>query len=194
MQLQLIYCTNLVKCYSKGLDYMKLYAKEKVFTLKDKFRFFNEADEDVYFVEGKLWSWTKKLTISDPVGNEVAQVNEKFWSWLPTFHVFVAGEQVATIKKKFTWFKPKYEIDCKGWTIEGDVWDHNYTIMDGENQVATVTKKWFSWGDSYEMDITAPEDSVLVTAIVLCIDCVQERNAAAASSSTSTASTTTTAT
>jgi len=162
---------------------MRLYAKEKVFTLTDRFRFFNEMDEDVFFVEGKFWSWTKKLTMTDSAGNEVAFIKEEFWSWLPKYYVYINGEPVATIKKHFTFLKAKYSIDCKGWDINGDVWDHNYTITHGAEQIASVHKKWMTWGDTYEMDIADPNNAVLVAAIVLCVDCVQERQAAASSSS-----------
>lgn len=162
---------------------MKLYAKEKFFTLKDRFRFFSETDEDVFFVEGKFWSWTKKLTMTDPAGNELAFIKEEFWSWLPKYYVYINGELKATIKKHFTFLKARYSIDCKGWDINGDVWDHNYTITQGSQQIASVHKKWLTWGDSYEIDIADPKDAVLVASIVLCIDCVQERQVAAASSS-----------
>ena len=137
----------------------------------------------MFFVEGKFWSWTKKLTMTDPAGNELAFIKEEFWSWLPKYYVYINGELKATIKKHFTFLKARYSIDCKGWDINGDVWDHNYTITQGSQQIAYVHKKWLTWGDSYEIDIADPKDAVLVASIVLCIDCVQERQAAAASSS-----------
>ena len=168
---------------------MKLYAKEKVFTLTDKFRFFNENEEDVFFVQGKFWSWTKELTMTDPAGTELAVVKEKFFSLMPKFFIYINGEEIATIKKHFTFLRPKYSIECKGWDIDGDFWDHNYEIKEGERIVASVHKKWLTWGDTYEMDIADPADAVLVACIVLCIDCVQERQAASSSTASSSAST-----
>ena len=38
---------------------MKLYMKQKVFSLKDRFTIKNEAGEDVYTVEGKFISLGK---------------------------------------------------------------------------------------------------------------------------------------
>lgn len=40
---------------------MKLYIKQKVFTIKDKFTVKDEAGNDKYFVEGKLLSLGKKF-------------------------------------------------------------------------------------------------------------------------------------
>lgn len=167
---------------------MRLYAKEKVFTLRDKFRFFDENENDVYLVEGKLWSFTKQLTMTDALSNEVAFIREQFLTWMPKFHVFVDGVEVAEIRKHFTFFKPKYSIDCKGWEIQGDFLNHDYSIMKDEKQIATIHKKWLTWGDTYEIDIADPADAVLVCSIVLCIDCVDERTAAAASSASSSSS------
>lgn len=48
------------------------------------------------------------------MGNEVAFVKQKFISLLPKFFVFVNGEQVAEINKKFTLLKAKYTIDGLG--------------------------------------------------------------------------------
>ncbi|MBQ8996140.1 MAG: LURP-one-related family protein [Oscillospiraceae bacterium] len=167
---------------------MKLYAREKVLTLRDRFRFFNEKDEDVFLVEGKFWSFTKQLTMTDPLGNEVALIKEKFLTFLPRFTVLQNGAEVASIQKRFTFLRPKYTLEYKGWDIEGDVWSHNYSIVDGVRTVATVHKRWFTIGDVYELDIADPADAVLVAAVVLCIDCVDERQAAASSASASNAS------
>ena len=41
-------------------------------------------------------------------------------------------------------------------------------------QKASFTKAFFSWGDSYRIDIAGGENEVLVLATVLAIDCVIE--------------------
>jgi yxjI len=51
---------------------MKLYIKQKVFTIKDKFTVKDEAGNDKYFVEGKLLSLGKKFYIYNMEKEEVA--------------------------------------------------------------------------------------------------------------------------
>ena len=51
---------------------MKLYIKQKVFTIKDKFTVKDEAGNDKYFVEGKLLSLGKKFYIHNMEKEEVA--------------------------------------------------------------------------------------------------------------------------
>ena len=44
--------------------------------------------------------------------------------------------------------------------------------MDGSgNEVAQISKEWFTWGDCYLIDI-AHEDSLMGLAVVLAIDAV----------------------
>ena len=39
-----------------------------------------------------------------------------------------------------------------------------------------------TWGDSYELDISHPQDEILALAVVLTIDCVMAAQASAAAS------------
>ena len=151
---------------------MKFYIKQKVFSWKDKFIVKNEHGEDRYFVDGELFSFGKKLHISDTSGNELAFIHQKVMSFLPRFFVYIGENQVAEIVKEFTFFKNKYRIDGLDWEVNGDFLDHDYEISHRGRPIVTITKAWFSWGDSYEIDIADGVDPLLALAVVLAIDCV----------------------
>ncbi len=161
---------------------MKLYIKQKVFSFKDRFTVKNAAGEDRYFVEGKLISLGKKLTVTDEAGNEVAFVNQKVLSFLPKFFVEVNGREVAQIKKKFTFLKPKYLVEGLDWEVEGDFFSHDYSITENGNVVASIHKRWMSWGDSFELDISDSADEVMALAVILAIDAVMDASASASAS------------
>ena len=164
---------------------MRLYMKQKVFSLKDRFTIKNEAGEDVYSVEGKFISLGKKLHILDTNGEEVAFVKQELLTLLPKFTVEQHGEPVAQIQKKFTFLKPKYEVTGLDWTIEGNLFAHDYTIFAGAREIVSIHKKWMSWGDTFELDVAEDADPTLTVAVVLAIDAVLDaQNAAAAASST----------
>lgn len=151
----------------------KLYMKQKVFSLVDRFTIKNEAEEDCYQVEGDfVVIGGKKLHIKDMMGNEVALVKQKFFALLPQFFVFINDQQVATINKKFTLLKARYVIDGLGWEANGSFWNHDYIISDAKGEIVRIHKAWVSWGDSYELEIRDDADEVLVLAVVLAIDCV----------------------
>ena len=153
---------------------MKLYIKQKVFTIKDKFTVKDEAGNDKYFVEGKLLSLGKKFYIYNMEKEEVAYIEQKLMNLLPKFFVYVGGEKIAEIHKKFSFLKPKYEIVGKNWVTNGDLWAHEYSItdMDSGNQIASMHKEWMTWGDSYMLDIVDEKHEISIMALILAIDAV----------------------
>ncbi len=163
---------------------MRLYMKQKVFSLKDRFTIKNEAGEDVYTVEGKFISLGKKLHIFDANGEEVAFVRQELLTLLPKFTVEQHGEAVAQVQKKLSFLKPKYVVTGLDWTVEGNLLAHDYSVFSGDRAIVSLHKKWMSWGDTYELDVSDDADQALVVAVVLAIDAVLDAQNAAAASST----------
>lgn len=152
---------------------MKLYIKQKVFSWNDRFTVKDEFEQDKYYVEGEIFTLGKKLHVTDRIGREAAFIKQKVWSFLPRFYVYINDVQIAEIVKEFTFFVPKYTAEGLGWDIEGSIMEHNYTVSRNGIPIATISKAWFTWGDSYEIDIANPADEIPVLAVVLAIDCVQ---------------------
>lgn len=153
---------------------MKLYIKQKVFSWKDKFYVKDENGNDRYYIEGELFSLGKKLHIYDMNSNEIAFIHQKVLSFLPRFFVFIGGIQVAEIVKEFTFFRNKYRIEGLGWEVDGDFMDHDYEITHMGRPIVAISKEWFTWGDSYMLDIADNVDPVNALSVVLAIDCVIE--------------------
>ena len=164
---------------------MKLYIKQKVFSLKERFTVKNANGEDVYFVEGKLVSIGQKKTLTDAAGNELATIRQKVLAIMPKFIVEMDGKEVAWIKKKFTVMKPKYVVEGLDWDVEGDFFAHDYTILEQGNVIASIHKKWMAWGDTFELDISDNADEVMALAVILAIDAVMDAAQAAAAVSSS---------
>lgn len=161
---------------------MILYVRQKVFSWRDRFTVKDENGADKYYVEGELLSWGKKLHIYDMAGNEVAFIQQKVFSFLPRYYVFINGRQVAEIVKEFTFFKPRYSISGLGWEVEGNIWTHDYNIAKNGRSIVSIRKEWLTWGDCYTLDITNQEDEIIAMAAVLTIDCVMAAQSAASSS------------
>ena len=153
---------------------MKLYIKEKVFSWNERFSVKDENGWDKYFVEGEFLSLGKKLHLLNVHGEEVAFIQQKLFTLLPRFTVSVAGRQIAEIRKEFTLFFQRYVIDGLGWEVEGSIWEHEYEIRRNGRPIVMISKEWFTWGDSYVLDILDPADELLALAVVLTIDCVAE--------------------
>ncbi len=149
---------------------MKLLFKQRFFSWFDSYDIFNEAGEAVYTVKGQL-SWGHCLKIFDAAGRELGTVKERVLSWLPTFEMYRGDQYVGRIKKEFTFFKPRFTVDCKGWQVEGSFWEWDYQIRDSlGSRVATVTKELWNWTDTYTIDVSDPADALDALMLVLAID------------------------
>lgn len=164
---------------------MKLYIREKVFSWGDKFTVKDEFGNDKYFVQGEILSWGKKLHVFDISGHEVAFIKQELFTLLPRYCVFCGDEQVAEIKKEFSFIFPRYSIEGLGWEIEGRFMAHDYEITQNGRSIVSIAKEWMTWGDSYELDIKNPADEIVALAVVLTIDCVTESNSGVSVSTSS---------
>ena len=104
---------------------------------------------------------------------EVSFISETVTFFMPRFSIIRNGEEVAEVVREFTFFRPKYRIDGLGWRCEGEVFDHDYWLTDANGDIiTTVRKAWFTWGDTYEIDIADGVDPVIALSVVLIIDAV----------------------
>ena len=54
--------------------------------------------------------------------------------------------------------------------VKGNILDHEYTIGEGRDKVAEISKKWFRVRDSYGVDIEQGQDEIIILAVTVCID------------------------
>lgn len=162
----------------------ELYIKQKVFSLSGKFTVKDQQERDVYFVEGSFMQIPKTYSIRNTAKEEVALITKKLFSFLPKFFVEVKGQEVVTITKEFSFFKARYTIDAAGIEVEGNWWDMNFQVYQHGEVVGKVSKEWFTWGDSYKVQVLKEEMETIMIALVVAIDCVKADQAAASTPAT----------
>jgi uncharacterized protein YxjI len=152
---------------------MRYRMRQKIFAFGDDFTIQDESGRDVFFVDGKAFSLGSKLSFRDMQGKELAFIRQKLLAWGPTYEIYRDGELRAVIKKELTFFKCRFTIDEPGpndMEAEGDFLDHEYELSRGGDPVASISKRWFSWSDTYGIDVAEGEDPVLVIAGAIAID------------------------
>ena len=147
---------------------MKLLIKQKIISWFDSYNVYDENDNVVYVIKGKL-SWGHKFIIYDTLGNELGIINEKIISFLPTFEIYKNNEKIGIIKQKWSIWKPKYSCDLGNYEVDGNIWGLQYQIKKDCNVIATINKKLFSWSDTYVIDSTE-EDLFNALLIAVAID------------------------
>lgn len=101
---------------------------------------------------------------------EIGLVKEKLFTLLPVFEIEMNGYIKGRIEKRFSLFKPKYEIDYNGWRVEGDFLGWDYDVYCGCSVTARISKELFHWGDTYVIEYSNPEDEINALLLVLAID------------------------
>lgn len=149
---------------------MKLYFKQRFFSWFDSYDIYDEAGNIVYTVEGKL-SWGHKLHILDAAGRHIATVREEILTLLPRFSMYIGEDYIGCISKKLTFFRPKFEIDCRGWCVQGDFLGWDYQVLDASGcLVSTVSKELLHWTDTYVISVVRAEDALSALMLTLAID------------------------
>lgn len=162
----------------------QLYIKQKLLSLAEQFKVKDAHGNDVYYVEGSFFKIPKTFTIYNMQDEEIARITKKVFAFLPKFIVEMDGKQVITIQKDFTFFRSRYTIDAAGVEVRGNWWDMSFQVFQHGEKIGQVSKEWFTWGDSYKVEILKDEMETLIIALVIAIDCVKEaQNTAAAAGS-----------
>lgn len=89
---------------------------------------------------------------------------------MSSYDFYIGTELLCTMKQQFAFFKNKYTIVTPSWRIEGSVWDVDYEIVEDNQVIARVHKKWFSWMDAYEIDVFEESYTELLLGTVIAID------------------------
>jgi uncharacterized protein YxjI len=153
--------------------------RERFFRLGEDSDITDDQGRPVLHVDGKVLTLHDRLVLRDPEGREVAQVRRKLVAMRPTYQISLGGEQAAEVRKHlFTPFHDRFTIDVPGpddLEMEGDLFDHEFTIRRGGQTVATVSKRWFSVRDTYAVDVAPGQDDLLILASVLALDLAEDR-------------------
>ena len=158
---------------------MQLLFKQRMFSWLDSYDVYDEEGHVVFRVKGAL-SWGHRMEIYDVDDVHLGTVKEELFKLLPSFAIYIGNERVGRIQKKISFFKPKFELDCKDWTVEGDLWEWNYEVEDRKGRtVMKAHKELMRWTDTYVMDVMKAQDALYCLMIVLAIDaakCSEEKH------------------
>jgi len=149
--------------------------REKLVSIGDDFWIENNRGEKVYKVDGKALRVRKTMIFEDRGGRELAKIQERMLHVKDSMEVEdPTGHQIAMVKKALiTPLRDRWTVKIKGGPdleVKGNILDHEYTIGEGRDKVAEVSKRWFRIRDTYGVEIEQGQDDVLILAITACID------------------------
>ena len=157
---------------------MRYVMKQKLWSWGTDFTIKDDAGNDHFFVDGRAFSLGDKLSFQDMAGGELAFIRQKLLAWGPTYEIYRGGQLFAIVKQKiWTLFRNHFTVDVNAdgpgpgdLEAQGNFTDHEYVLTRDGQPVATVSKKWFAWSDTYGVDIAPGEDDPLILACTVVID------------------------
>ena len=155
---------------------MRYVLKQKLWCLGDDFIIRDDAGRDQFLVDGRAFSFGDKLSFQDMHGKQLASISQRLFSWGPTYEIERPGQPSVVVKEKLLSFvRCRFQVDGPGaqdYEAKGDFLDHEYEISGPSGTAAVISKKWFSWTDTYGIEIEEHEDTVLLLATAVVIDLV----------------------
>lgn len=151
---------------------MRYQINQKILSFGDNFTIRDEYGAERFYVKGKVFALGDKLRIYSEEGIEKAYIEQKLFKLLPEYSIYVEGQYAAKVKKEFTFFRPRFQIDSIAgqYTIDGDFFGYDFRIKRNGRIIATISKKFFAIRDSYGVEIADDENQVLILAFIIIID------------------------
>ena len=164
--------------------HMRYIMKQKLWAIGDDFTIKDESGRDRFFVDGRALSIGDKLSFQDMAGNELVFIRQKLLSWGPTYEIYSGGVLAAVVKQHlFTLLNYRFTVDVNAdgpgpedLEIQGDFTSHEYTFVRAGQLVGTISKRWFTWAETYGVDVQGSGDDLLVLACTVVVDLILQKH------------------
>lgn len=152
----------------------KLLMKQHLFSFSEKFDITDDNENVLYNVSGSMFSIPKYFDIFNTHGVVVAHLSHAVFSFLPKFTLAISdfSEEVELVQR-FTFLRPKFDIEGLGLRIDGDVWDMNFTIIKNNRKIGYVNQRWLAMSSTYDISIEDESLETVVVSLIVAIDYIK---------------------
>lgn len=149
--------------------------RQNLVSFGDDFWIDDSQGQHKFKVNGKMVTVRQTLDFEDLQGKTIVKIQEKMLRVTDAIAIEDgAGNKAAEVKKAIiSPVRDKYTVKIANgpdMEVKGNIVDHEYTIENGRQKIAEVSKKWFKIADSYGVEINAGQNDVLILAISVAID------------------------
>lgn len=154
---------------------MKLYIKQKVFSIGDSYNIYDEGQNPVFQVKQKLLALLPEFHIYAADGTELYTIKRKI-ALFAKYEIYrnsgTSTELVSEINQKFNPLNPTLHANGSmgNYEISGDLFGFSFDIKRDGAFCGSVSKVILSWGDSYELNFADNEDTTFMATLVVAID------------------------
>ena len=154
--------------------------REDLISIGDDFWIENENGQRAYRVDGKVLRISKTYEFLDMEGNTLCRIKERLLTIKDTMEIEDAeGKDIAVIRKALiSPLRDRWGVNVRNGPdldIRGNILDHEYSISQGHNKIAEVSKKWFRITDTYGVEIADGQNDILILAIAVAMDAMTHK-------------------
>ena len=149
--------------------------RQRLLTFGDDFWIEDEHGNKAFKVDGKALRVRQTLRFEDAHGTELYRIQERMMRIKDSMEIEDAqGQRVAMVKKALiSPVRDRMSVQVRGGPdldVKGNILDHEYSIGEGRDKIAEVSKRWFRIRDTYGVEIDPGQEAILILAVTVCID------------------------
>jgi uncharacterized protein YxjI len=161
--------------FGRGGTASRFKMRQKLISIGDDFVIENDQGQRVYKVDGKVLRIRQTLDFKDMSGRKLAQIQERMLRITDTMAIEDAdGKTVAEVRKALIApLRDRYTVRIRSGPdmhITGNILDYEYKIEESGRKVAEISKRWFTFTDTYGVEIAPGEDEILILAATVAVD------------------------
>ncbi len=134
----------------------------------------DEKGEKIYLIDNKTVALRKTFIMYDMQHQEVLKIQRQPFHLHKTITIEQGGRTIAQVQKAWlTVLRDKWNIqipDAEDMVAQGDLLDHEYSILRSGQSVAHISKQWFTIRESYGVEVFDEPLSPLMIALAVAID------------------------
>ncbi len=149
--------------------------RQKLVAFGDDFWIEDEGGRRAFKVDGKMLRVRDTLFFEDAQGRELCKIQERMMRVKDSMEIESPnGERLAMVKKALiTPLRERWVVkigDGPDLQVQGNILDHEYSIGEGRDKIAEISKKWFRFADTYGVQIEQGQNDVLILAVTVAVD------------------------
>jgi uncharacterized protein YxjI len=149
--------------------------KQRMFAFGDNFWIENERGKQCFKVDGKMMRVRDTLLFEEKDGTEHCKIQQKVARIKDSVKVDDPHDkELAMVKMALiTPVRERWVVKMGNGPdleVQGNILDHEYTIGEGRDKIAEVSKRWFRVRDSYGVQIEQGQDDLTLLAVTVAID------------------------
>ena len=161
--------------FGRGGTATRYQMRQKLVSFGDDFWIENDRGQKAFKVDGKMLRVRDTLFFEDAQGRKLCKIQTKVMRIKDSMEIEGAdGERLAMVKKALiTPLRDRWVVKVGNGPdldVQGNILDHEYSIGEGRDKIAEISKKWFRLRDSYGVQVEEGQNDVLILAVTVAID------------------------